>query len=739
LKKQTFLAAALLPLMFFSQKEDTVRTQTIQEVIFQKRGTPQDLTNVSIGAKEAAQIASVSGGIEGLLKTLPSVNSNTELSSQYMVRGGNYDENLIYINDIEIYRPFLIRNSMQEGMSIINPDMVSTVNFSAGGFEAKYGDKMSSALNIYYREPTKFEVSGEASLIGGRLSTGYATDNKKLTALISGRYRNTNLILNTLNEETDFNPKYMDFQSYINYHISPKFSMSFIGYYSKNDYEMIPKAKEVEFGSVNQPIKVSVFYDGREDDRYKNMMGTFSLNYRPNEKWRFLMDTFAYQNREREYYSIASGYVLQTFDSVTGDPVTSYDVGGQIDHARNDLLVKTYGTQLRTRFSPNVNSNIEVGFKFEKENLRDFTNEWRLVDSLGYSVPTDQTLPGVLDPSSMELYYHIAGDNAIEPTRMSAYAQYSNKFYWGRSRAFVNAGARVANWSFNKETIFSPRAQFAIKPDWDTDMLFRIAGGIYYQQPFYKEIKDLDGSFNPDIKSQRSMQLIVGNDYEFSMYDRPFKLTTELYYKKMDHLIPYFMDNVRIRYSGKNNAEGYAYGIDTRLFGEFVPGIDSWLSASYARTFENIDGRGDIARATDQRFRFAIFYQDYMPKFPKMRVNLTGIFAMGLPTGAPIMFDNSGLPSLETRYEYQKTLPSYKRVDIGLSYVFIDPKEKNKAWGFWEKFEELTLGVQVFNAFNIYNTVANQWVTDVSNNYIYPVPVNLTGRFFNAKLEFRIR
>ncbi len=739
MKKQTFLAAALLPLMFFSQKEDTVRTQTIQEVIFQKRGTPQDLTNVSIGAKEAAQIASVSGGIEGLLKTLPSVNSNTELSSQYMVRGGNYDENLIYINDIEIYRPFLIRNSMQEGMSIINPDMVSTVNFSAGGFEAKYGDKMSSALNIYYREPTKFEVSGEASLIGGRLSTGYATDNKKLTALISGRYRNTNLILNTLNEETDFNPKYMDFQSYINYHISPKFSMSFIGYYSKNDYEMIPKAKEVEFGSVNQPIKVSVFYDGREDDRYKNMMGTFSLNYRPNEKWRFLMDTFAYQNREREYYSIASGYVLQTFDSVTGDPVTSYDVGGQIDHARNDLLVKTYGTQLRTRFSPNVNSNIEVGFKFEKENLRDFTNEWRLVDSLGYSVPTDQTLPGVLDPSSMELYYHIAGDNAIEPTRMSAYAQYSNKFYWGRSRAFVNAGARVANWSFNKETIFSPRAQFAIKPDWDTDMLFRIAGGIYYQQPFYKEIKDLDGSFNPDIKSQRSMQLIVGNDYEFSMYDRPFKLTTELYYKKMDHLIPYFMDNVRIRYSGKNNAEGYAYGIDTRLFGEFVPGIDSWLSASYARTFENIDGRGDIARATDQRFRFAIFYQDYMPKFPKMRVNLTGIFAMGLPTGAPIMFDSNGQPSLETRYEYQKTLPSYKRVDIGLSYVFIDPKEKNKAWGFWEKFEELTLGVQVFNAFNIYNTVANQWVTDVSNNYIYPVPVNLTGRFFNAKLEFRIR
>lgn len=740
MRRQIFLAASILPLMFYSQKEDTLRTQTIEEVVFQRKGNvTQDVTNVSINARQAGQIASVSGGIEGLIKTLPSVNSNTELSSQYMVRGGNYDENLIYINDIEIYRPFLIRNSMQEGMSIINPDMVSTVNFSAGGFEAKYGDKMSSALNIYYREPEKFEVSGEASMIGGRLSTGFATGNKKLTALVSGRYRNTNLILNTLNEETDFNPRYMDFQSYLNYHVSPKFSMSFIGYYSQNDYEMIPKAKEVEFGSVNQPIKVSVFYNGREDDRYKNMMGTFSLNYRPNDKWRILLDNFAYQNREREYYSIASAYVLESFDPMTGDPVTSYDVGGQIDHARNDLMVRTYGTQLRTRFSPNVNSNIEVGFKFEKENLRDLTNEWRLVDSLGYSVPRDQVLPGVLDPSSMELYYHIAGDNSIEPTRMSAYAQYSNKFYWGRSRAYFNAGARVANWSFNKETIFSPRAQFAVKPDWKADMLFRVAGGIYYQQPFYKEIKDLDGSFNSEIKSQRSMQLIVGNDYEFSMYDRPFKLTTELYYKKMDDLIPYFMDNVRIRYSGKNNAEGYAYGIDTRLFGEFVPGVDSWLSASYARTFENIDDRGDIARATDQRFRFAIFYQDYMPKFPKMRVNLTGIYAMGLPTGAPIMFDSNGQPSLETRYDYQKTLPSYKRVDIGLSYVFIDPKEKNKAWGFWENFEELTLGVQVFNAFNIYNTVANQWVTDVSNNYIYPVPVNLTGRFFNAKLEFRIK
>lgn len=732
MKNLIYFSAALLPIFAFSQKKDSVKTQSIEEVVFQKKGSVRsnDLTKVNINAKEASQIASLSGGIEGLLKTLPSVNSNTELSSQYMVRGGNYDENLIYINDIEIYRPFLIRNSLQEGMSIINPDMVSTVNFSAGGFEAKYGDRMSSALNIYYREPEKFELSGEASLIGGRLTTGYATKNKKFTALVSGRYRNTNLVLKTMNEDTDFNPVYMDFQSYLNYHISPKFSVSFIGYFSKNDYEMVPKKKEVEFGSVLQPIKLTVGYSGREDDRYKNMMGTVTMTYKPSEKLRISLDNFAYQNREREYYSITSGYLLEAFDPATGEPTTSYDVGGQIDHARNDLLVKTYGTQLRTRFSPNVNSDIEVGFKFEKENLRDLTNEWRLVDSLGYSVPRDYTLPGVLDPSSMELNYHIAGDNHIQPTRLSAYAQYSQKMYWGSSRVFANAGVRVANWSYNKETIFSPRFQFAVKPDWKSDMLFKLTGGIYYQQPFYKEIKSLDGTFDPLIKSQRSYQLILANDYEFFMYDRPFKLTTELYYKKMDHLIPYYMDNVRIRYSGKNNSEGYAYGIDTRLFGEFVPGVDSWISASYARSYENIDNRGYIPRPTDQRFRFAVFYQDYMPKFPKMRVNLTGVYASGLPNGAPVFTDP---------YQYQKTLPSYKRVDIGLSYVFVDPKEKNKNWGFLGNFEELTLGLQVFNAFNIYNTVANQWVTDVSSNRIYPVPVNLTGRFFNAKLEFRIK
>lgn len=717
------------------------RESNIEEIVFQKKARVKitDLTSVELSAKEAQQVASLSGGIEGILKTLPSVNSNTELSSQYMVRGGNYDENLIYINDIEIYRPFLIRNSLQEGMSIINPDMVSVINFSPGGFEARYGDKMASALNIYYRQPTKFELSGEASLIGGRLSTGFASKDQKLSALFSARYRNTNLVLNTLNEDTDFNPQYMDFQSYINYKINPKWNLSFIGFYSKNDYQMIPRQKEVDFGSLQRPLRLSVFYNGQENDMYRNMMGTASVTFKPNNQWTFILDNFAYQNREREYYTIASGYRLQTFDPISGDPVTSYDVGGQIDHARNDLFVRTLGSQFRARFSPDVNTDYEIGVKFEKENIQDLTNEWQLVDSLGYATPRNYVNPGVLNTSDLRLRFNIRGDNQIAPHRLSAFAQYSKKLYWGTNKLFLNAGVRAQNWSYNQETIISPRMQIAIKPDWNTDMLFKLSGGVYYQAPFYREIKDLSGDFNSNIKAQRSFQLILANDYEFKMMDRPFKLTTEAYYKKMDRLIPYYIDNVRIRYSGKNNAEGYAHGIDTRLFGEFVPGVDSWVSASYARVYENIDGQGYIPRPTDQRFRFSMFYQDYMPRFPSMRVNLTAVYANGLPTGTPISIDSvTNLPDFSAPYRHQRTLPSYKRVDIGLSKVFIDQKNYQAKGQFWRNFKELTLGVQIFNAFNINNTIANQWISDVNTNLVYPVPVRLTGRFFNVKLEFKL-
>ncbi|SDE34207.1 TonB-dependent receptor plug domain-containing protein [Riemerella columbipharyngis] len=724
--KKLYLILPLLPFFAFSQVE---KSKDIKGIVFQKKKKSTDLTNTAISTKDARQVATVSGGIEGIIKTLPSVNSNTELSSQYMVRGGNYDENLIYVNDIELYRPFLIRNAQQEGMSVINPDMVSAISFSPGGFEARYGDKMSSALNIYYREPRRNELSGAGSLIGSRLSVGVVSKDRKLAALVSGRYRNTNLVLNTLNEDTDFNPQYLDVQSYINYHFSPKWTLSFLGYYSKNDYRMVPKKKTVNFGTLQQPITLNVFYGGQEADSYKNMMGTVSLNFKPNKKWQFILDNFAYQNREREYFSIGSAYQILSFDPQTGAPLPSYDLGGQIDHARNDLLVKTVGSQLKARYSPNANSDIEVGLKYEKEFLKDNTNEWQLVDSLGYSKPRAFLPPGQLDTAPLKLRYHIHGVNEIRSVRLSGYAQLSKKFYIGEAKAYINAGVRAQNWSYNKQSLISPRLQFALKPDWEQDMLFRISGGIYYQSPYYKEIKNLDGQFDPNIKAQKSMQVIVGNDYEFQMAGRPFKLTTEIYYKGMNHLIPYYIDNVRVRYSGNNSAKGYAYGVDTRLYGQFVPGVDSWISASYARSFENIDGRGYIPRPTDQRFRFAMFYQDYMPKFPSMRVNLTLVYASGLPNGAVVFADP---------YQYQKRLPAYRRVDIGLSKIFIDQNE-NKAYGnFWRHFRELSLGVQVFNAFNINNTISNQWINDINTGYVYPVPVRLTGRFFNVKLNFKL-
>lgn len=724
--KKIVTLVLFLPFVFHAQEKET---KEIKEVVFQReRRKETDLTKQNLSVQQAREVASISGGIEGIIKTLPSVNSNTELSSQYMVRGGSYDENLVYINDIEIYRPFLIRNSQQEGLSVINPDMVSNISFSPGGFEAKYGDKMSSALNLYYREPRRNEILGEVSLVGGRLTFGGKTKNNRLTALFSTRYRNTNLLLKTLNEETDFNPQYLDIQSYLNYHLNPKWNFSFIGYFSNNQYQMIPKIKTVDFGTLKHPLTLSVFYGGEERDAYRNMMGIFSVYFKPNSDWKISLNTFIYRNREKEYYTITSGYELKTFDMETGAPITSYDVSGQMNHARNDLLVKTYGSQLRVQYAQNVNTNYEVGLKYERESLKDHTNEWQLVDSLGYSVPRNQVLIGQLDDSDLKLNYHIKGNNQIEPFRISAYAQYSKKFFLENHKIFFNTGVRGQKWSFNQELIISPRFQIAIKPDWKQDLLFRLAGGVYYQSPFYKEIKGLDGAFNSEIKSQKSLQIVLGNDYEFQWKQRPFKLTTELYYKKMSRLIPYYMDNIRLRYSGKNNATGIAYGIDMRLIGEFVPGVDSWISTSYARAFENIEGKGLISRPTDQRFRLALFYQDYMPQFPSMKVNLTLFYGSGLPNGASIFSDP---------YLYQKRLPPYKRIDIGLTKVFID-EDKYKAYSpFWRNFKELSLGVQVFNAFNIRNTIANQWITDVATDYIYPVPIRLTGRFFNVKVEFK--
>ncbi|MGM5631927.1 TonB-dependent receptor [Apibacter raozihei] len=712
----------------FSEKE-------LPEITFTGTRKSGDLTSVQIDRKNIQNMPNLGSGVEGILNTF-AVSTASELSSLYRVRGGNYDENLVYINGVEIYRPLTIRNGQQEGMSIINPDMVSTINFSAGGFEARYGDKMSSVLDINYRRPKKMETSLEASLLGGSLTFGFADKKdikeQKFNGLVGARYRNTNLILNTLSGDTNFNPQYFDIQTFLQYKVSKQWNISFLGNYSSNDYEMIPKSREVEFGTLNQPIKLNVAYKGKEKDKYRTMNGTLAFQFRPSDAWTLSLDGYAFHSKEEEAFDIASAYILHTVDQETGGAISTFGSGGQLDHGRNNLDMLVAGTQLKAKYKLNINSTFEAGLQYQAEDIRNLKNEWQLIDSLGYSIPKQIPDPGNLNESDLVLNYRIGANNELKSNRFNGYLQYTTKFMWNTTRVLVNAGIRATHWDYNQETNWSPRAQIAVKPDWKLDMLFRFATGLYYQPPFYKEALRLDGSLNKNIKSQRSLHFVLGNDFEFKMFNnRPFKLTTELYYKKLDDLIPYFVDNVRIIYTGENNSKGYAYGIDARLNGEFVPGAESWLSVSYGKTEENIDGRGYIPRPTDPRFKVGLYFQDYMKKYPQLKASVNLVYASGLPNGAPLFTDP---------YSYQSTLSAYKRADVGLTYVFVDQKLNKPSKGSkWNKWDELSLGVEIFNVFDVRNTISNQWIRDLNTErtLYYAVPNKLTGRFFNLKLNAR--
>ncbi len=713
----------------------STKEKELPEVIFKgTRKKSGDITVTRIDAENIKNMPSISGGIEEILNTA-FVSTASELSSSYRVRGGNYDENLIYINGVEIYKPLTVRSGQQEGMSIINPDMVSTINFSAGGFESRYGDKMSSVLDITYRQPKKFDTALEASLLGGSATVGFATpqDKKqKFSGIVGGRYRNTNLILNTMDGDTNFNPEYFDFQTYLQYEWNPKWNLSFLGTYSSNNYEMIPKSREVEFGTLFHPIKLNVAYDGEEKDKYRAANGVLSLQFRPSEDWAFSLSGYAVHSKEQEYYDIASGYILQEVDSETGGAVSTFGTGGQIDHGRNNLDMLVAGAHFRAKYNLNKNSAFEAGFQYQHEDIRNIKNQWQLLDSIGYSIPRPMLPPGNLDDSSLILNNPFSANNNLKSNRMSGYLQYTTKFMWDNARVLVNAGVRATHWDFNGETDISPRAQIAIKPDWNMDMLFRFATGFYYQPPFYKEAVMLDryGTLNENIKSQRSIHFILGNDYEFKMLGkRPFKLTTEIYYKKLDDLIPYYINNVQVIYTGENDSKGYAYGIDARLNGEFVPGAESWLSVSYGRAKQDINGQGYIPMPTDPRFKVGLFFQDYMKQYPQLKASVTLVYASGLPTGAPLYTDP---------YQYQSTLSDYKRADVGLTYVFVDQKlNKARKGSTWSKFKELSLGVDLFNVFDIRNTISNLWIRDINSSAYYAVPNKSTGRFFNVKLNAR--
>lgn len=699
----------------------------LPEVVFQGSKS-QPIGNIEIQAEDAQFTPSLTGSFTDILKTLPYVSVNTELSSQFMVRGGNYDENLVYINGIEVYRPQLIRSGQQEGLSFLNPDMAAAVSFSAGGWEAKYGDKMSSVLDVIYRTPKSFELGAELSLMGGNITAGHATKDGKLSALIGARYLNRNLVLNTLNDDTEFNPQSYDIQANIEYQLNPKWKLNFLGNFSNVLFEQIPNTRSTNFGTSQNPINLTVFYDGKEEDRFQTSFAAFSAHHKASSKLNLSLDIFAYHSIEEEYFDISGAYLIRKIDAETGGATETLDIGGQIDHARNDLDMLVAGIQHRGKYNFNPNNHIEWGISAQQEDIRDMLNEWQLIDSAGYSVspfqPGQYFGPGQVDLGDLELNYHFQAKNNLKSHRMNAYAQYSKKWENNGNRFLFNAGVRGTYWDYNQEFNISPRAQIAVKPNWETDQLFRLSAGMYVQPPFYKELRTPDGELNEKIKSQTSIHIIAGHDYEFVMLNAPFKLTTEVYYKSMSDLIPYYIDNVRIKYYGENISKGRAYGIDARLHGEFVPGADSWLSLSYAKVEENINDRGFIPRPTDPRFKASLFFQDYMPSFPTLKVNTTLIYASGLPNGAPVLTDP---------YSFQTNLPDYKRVDIGLVKVIKD-QTTSSSMEFLDGFKEFSIGLDIFNVFNIKNTVSNQWIRDVNSNVIYGVPNRLTGRFLNAKL-----
>jgi len=685
-------------------------------------------------------------GIENVLKTLPGVSGNNELSTAYSVRGGNYDENLVYVNEIEVYRPFLVRSGQQEGLSFTNTEMVQNVDFSAGGFQAKYGDKLSSVLDITYRKPTTFGAAFDASFLGGSLTVDAVSKNKKWTSLTGVRYRDNSLLVKSQETETDYRPTFADLQSNITFTPNAKWQFSFLGNISQNRYNYEPVSRQTNFGTFNEPIALQVVYDGKEKDQYDTYFGAVKASYNVSDTFTLKLIGSAYHTLEQEYFDILAAYSLGEVDSnigseTFGDVTFSRAIGTSLTHARNDLDAVIYNAEVKGVHTLKRHQ-IEWGFKYTREDIRDRIVEWEVVDSAGFSLnppivdfPVNeqpyQPYTGPLAP-----YQNVRAKNFVQINRLSGYLQWSLKDKLGTSDVWYNAGVRMHEWQVggtnidgDSQIVFSPRAQFAIKPEWEKDMVFRLSGGLYYQPPFYRELRDVNGVVQPNVKAQSSIHIVLSNDYSFKMWERPFKMVTEAYYKSMDDVNPYTLENVRIRYAANNNAKAFAQGLDMRLNGEFVPGTESWLSFGYLKTEENIDNRGYIARPTDQRLKFAILFQDFMPKIPSVKVYLNLVYNTGLPGGSPSYADP---------YLYQQRLRDYRRADVGFSYVLTE-KNKTRPEGHWlKKFKDFSIGFEIFNMFNNQNAITNTWVRDIYEKDQKAIPNYLTTRTFNVKLAIRL-
>jgi len=713
------------------------------EVFVSSRNRKRVQGITTIDAATIKKVPGANAGIENILKTLPGVNSNNELSTQYAVRGGNYDENLVYVNEVEVYRPFLIRSGQQEGLSFTNTDLVQNVDFSAGGFQAKFGDKLSSVLDITYRKPTQFGASLEASLLGGSASVDAISKNKKWSAVTGVRYRNNSLLVNSQDTQTNYTPTFADLQTNINYDISQKWQISFLGNISQNKYLYQPLTRETKFGTVDQPMKLAVYYDGQERDQYDTYFGALKTTYKVSSGLTLKFIGSIFHTTEQEHFDILAQYRLSNAGE---DETTNVDftrgIGSQLSHARNDLDALIANSEIKGLKEWKNDSQLEFGLKYTRESIRDRIAEWEMIDSAGFSInPPIVILPKNNQPyepftGPLLPYQDVRAINYNTINRFSGYAQFNKKSEIGSNQIWYHLGARFQSWNVTgaavegkNQMVISPRAQLAIKPDWDMDMIFRLSGGLYHQPPFYRELRDLDGIVNPNVKAQEAIHIVLSNDYNFKMWNRPFKWVTEMYYKSLSDVNVYSVDNVRIRYVANNNAKAYAQGLDFRLNGEFVPGTESWISFGYLKTEENYADKGYIARPTDQRLKFAMLFQDYMPNIPSVKLYLNLVYNTGLPGGAPAYSDP---------YLYQSRLNDYRRADVGFAKVFIDSNTKVAKANWLKNFKELSVGVEIFNLFNNQNAITNTWVRDVYSKNQYAIPNYMTSRVFNLKLNARL-
>lgn len=690
---------------------------------------------VQINSKKANELPSTIGGIEGILKTF--VGTNNELTSQYNVRGGNYDENLVYVNDFEIYRPFLTRSGQQEGLSFINADLVSGVNFSIGGFQARYGDKMSSVLDVTYRRPT--EVSGGAmvSLLGASAHLQGISNNEKLTYLVGVRQKSNQYLLQAQPTKGVYNPSFTDVQGLLNYRFNDKWEMEAIANYARNRFIFYPEEMTSSFGVINQAYQLRVFYQGGEIDQFDSRFGGISTTYHPNERLKLKLLASGFQTNEQETYDIGGEYLLGELETDLGK-----DNFGQIktflgtgiiqQYARNYLKVNV--GNLAHRGSYNAGKHyVYWGADANFTSISDKLHEWERRDSAGFTQPYNPE-----DLVMMRLY---RSSSTFDYTRLSGFVQ--DNFRWSDSVDLTFSAGVRANYSMlNNELVISPRVQIAYKPEWKRDIIFKLAGGLYAQPPFYREMRDLDGNVNKDLKAQKSMHIVAGTDYNFKMYKRPFKITSEVYYKQLWDVVPYEYDNVRIRYFGKNNAKGYAYGGEVRLYGDLVKDATSWVSIGVMKTMEDVTDDqiilkgvngtdsaiikpGYVPRPTDQRFMLGMYFEDYLPRNKNFKTHLNLMYSSGLPFGPPD----------KQRYGDTLRLPAYKRVDIGFSALLLDPAKRNRPYhSFYRNLNSIWLSVEVFNLLGIQNTLSYSWIQDQTTNKIYAVPNRLTSRLLNVKL-----